>query len=159
VRISNCSTCLLLMFIRIFFMIVLLLYWGYIVSFTKLISIYHRWIHPSSSFIFPSHNSLNSFNRSHFSIFVHVYIIFPLHSVTYTFPYIPSPPTGTNPQAGLTFMFPIFEKWHFCMFKIATQRILLWHFHVYVYYNLICFLPCISLFSIIVTFLWWLQQV
>jgi hypothetical protein len=39
---------------------------------------------PSSSFVSFSPCSLNSFDRSHFSIFIREYIIFPLHSLSHT---------------------------------------------------------------------------
>jgi hypothetical protein len=29
------------------------------------------------------------------------------------------------------------KKWHFCLFRIATQGVSLWHFHVYMYSNLL----------------------
>jgi hypothetical protein len=45
------------------------------------------------------------------------------------------------------------------LFKIAIQGISLWHFHVYMYYNLNWFIPSIFLLSILVPFLWWFQQV
>jgi hypothetical protein len=69
------------------FLIKILLYWAYIVIFTKVLTIYHCWIHtlhpPSFSFILFFSYSWNSFNMSHFSIFIHEYIIFPLHSPSY----------------------------------------------------------------------------
>jgi hypothetical protein len=52
-------------------------------------------LHPSSP------HSWNSFNRSHFSIYVYKYIIFPLYHPPIPFPYIPSTQTGTNPKTGL----------------------------------------------------------
>jgi hypothetical protein len=39
----------------------------------------YSWIHPSIILLYPpSPHSWNSFNRSHFSIFIHEYITFPL---------------------------------------------------------------------------------
>jgi hypothetical protein len=73
----------------------LLLYWRCTVTFTKVFAIYHSWIHPLSSFSF-SLPSWNSFNRSHFSIFIHEYIIFPPYSPPAPFPYILPPHTGVN---------------------------------------------------------------
>jgi hypothetical protein len=52
-----------------------------------------------SSFSFISSLSWNSFNRSHFSILIHEYIVFPPHSPPVPF-LISSPPTGNNPQKG-----------------------------------------------------------
>jgi hypothetical protein len=63
-----------------------LLYEGYIVTFTKVLTICHSWIHPlHHSPLSPSHHFWNSFSRSHFSIFIHEYIVFPLYSPSYTF--------------------------------------------------------------------------
>jgi hypothetical protein len=45
------------------------------------------------------------------------------------------------------------------LLKIAVQGVSLWHFHVYVYYNLQWFISCICLLSTLVCFLWWFQQV
>jgi hypothetical protein len=41
------------------------------------------------------------------------------------------------------FLFTIFEKIYFCLYKIAIQGVSLWHFHVYMYYNLNWFIPSI----------------
>jgi hypothetical protein len=49
-------------------------------------------------------------------------------------------------------------KWYFCLFKIAIQRVSLWHFHEYMYYNLNCFNSCIFLLPTLVPFLWWFWQ-
>jgi hypothetical protein len=49
----------------------LLLYW-YIVTFTKVFTIYHNWIHPLyHSPLFHLPHSWKSFNRFHFSIHIH----------------------------------------------------------------------------------------
>jgi hypothetical protein len=58
---------------------------GHIVTFTKVLRIFHSWIHPSSILPYlPFPHSWNSFNWSHFSIFIHEYKIFLLHSPAYT---------------------------------------------------------------------------
>jgi hypothetical protein len=51
------------------------------------------------------------------------------------------------------------KKRHFCLHKIALQGISLWHFHVYMYYNLNWFIPSIFLLFTLVLLLWWFQQV
>jgi hypothetical protein len=54
----------------------LLLYWGYTVTFTEVLSIHYSWIHPlhhSPLSLLP--HSWNSFNRSHFSIYTWVHNI------------------------------------------------------------------------------------
>jgi hypothetical protein len=62
----------------------LLLCWGYIVAFTKVLTIYqkcHSWIQfLLHSPLSPLTHSWNSFNRSHFSIYIHVYTVFALFS-------------------------------------------------------------------------------
>jgi hypothetical protein len=45
------------------------------------------------------------------------------------------------------------------LFKVATQGVSLWHFHVYVYYNPNWFIFSILLLSTWVPFLRWFQQV
>jgi hypothetical protein len=66
----------------LFFIIILFLYWGYIVTFTKVLTVYHSGIHPLNP-SFP--HSWNSFNMSQFSIFIYEYIIFRPHLLSYTF--------------------------------------------------------------------------
>jgi hypothetical protein len=89
---------------------------------------------PVFSFISSSLHSWDTFNRSHFSICTHVYIILPPYSPSYT----PSPhPSHSHwyqaPRKDL-FCFPFLwftkKKSHFCLFKIARQDVYLWHFHV-----------------------------
>jgi hypothetical protein len=57
-----------------------LLYWGYIVTFTKVLNNYYSWIHPFHH----SPLSWSSFKRSHFSVFEHEYIVFPPYSPSFT---------------------------------------------------------------------------
>jgi hypothetical protein len=67
------------------FIIALLLCWGCIVTFTTVLTVYHNWIHPLHHLLYsPSSHSWNSFNKCHFSTFIHVYIIFPNHSPFHT---------------------------------------------------------------------------
>jgi hypothetical protein len=74
---------------------------GVHVTFTKVLTISHSQIHPAIILLHPPPPFLDSFTRSHFSIFIHEYIIFHhIHPPT-PFPYILSPPTGTNPQTDL----------------------------------------------------------
>jgi hypothetical protein len=56
-------------------------------------------------------------------------------------------------------LFSIFEKRHFCLFKMAIQGVSLWYFHVYMYYKLKWFIHSIFLLSTFDSFLWWFQQV
>jgi hypothetical protein len=66
-----------------------------------------------------------------------------------------------QPQAGsvLPSCYLIFakerkKKLHFFLFKIPTEGVLLWHFHVYMYYSLILFISSNYLLSTLVPFLW-----
>jgi hypothetical protein len=74
---------------------------GYIVGFTKVLTIYqvyHSWIHPLHlSPLSPPH-PWNSFNRSHFSIYIHVCTVFGLYSSLYTLCPHPPPPTVPTPD-------------------------------------------------------------
>jgi hypothetical protein len=119
----------------------LLLYWGtFFVTFTKIIILfYHFYItymcihylsHLSttkipkiyilihSSIILFYSNSWNTFRRSHFSIFIHEYVIFPPYSPSHTL----SPTHWHQPKDRncFTFLFSCFwKKRHFCLYKIA----------------------------------------
>jgi hypothetical protein len=101
-----------------------LLRWEYLVTFIRVLTIYHNWTPPSIILLYsPSPYSWNSFSRSHFSIYRHEYTIFPLFSPSYTLSLCPPPPTGTNSpdKTYFAFLFLYFCKKnsHFCMFKIA----------------------------------------
>jgi hypothetical protein len=119
---------------------------------------------PSFSFIPSSIHSWNSFSRSHFSIYIHVYTVCAPYSPYYTFSSHPAPHTGTNfPDrtcSDLLFSNLVKEKkWNFCLFKIAIHRVPLWHFQVYMYHNPNFFISSIFLLSTLVPFLWQLQQI
>jgi hypothetical protein len=97
-----------------FFLFLLLLYWGYIVTFTKVLITYHSWIHPlhHSPLSPPPPHSWNSFNRSHFSIYRHEYIILSPYSPSCTIlPHLP-PPISNNPpdRTCFAFLFCVFVK-------------------------------------------------
>jgi hypothetical protein len=136
----------------------------YIVTFTKVLTIYHSLIHslhqsPLSSL---SPHSWNIFNRSHFSIFIHENTIFPPYSPPFPFPYKLPIPLVLFPGQDL-FYLPALCFWKniFCLFKVFIQGVSLWYFHVYMYYNPNWFIPFIFLFllSILIPFLWWFQQI
>jgi hypothetical protein len=129
-------------FFLIFFkkLFILLLCWGYIVAFTKIFTIYHTWIHPLhnsplsppplilgivlTGLIFPF-----TFMCTQHLHLIHPPIPFPTSSAL---PLVPIPQTGPVLLSG----FVKEKKWHFCFFKIAIQAVSLWHFYVYMYYNL-----------------------
>jgi hypothetical protein len=81
-------------------------------------------------------------NRSHFSISYMSYDISTvfslLHCTISLFSYLSlalslslyQPPE----RICLTFLSSIFEKRHFCLFRVSLQEVSLWHFHVYMYY-------------------------
>jgi hypothetical protein len=87
--------------VNLFFPLFLLPCWGYIVTFIKVLTIYqiyHTWICPlHHSPLSPQPHSWNSFKRSHFSIYTHVYTVFALYSCSHTLSPHPPPPTGTTP--------------------------------------------------------------
>jgi hypothetical protein len=124
------------------------LYRGNTVVFSKVLTIYHSWIHPlHHSPLSPSPHSSNRFNRPHCSIFTHEYTIFPSYSPSYTLSlYPPTPYTGTNPPEGhvLPSYSLVFEnKRHFYLFKIYTGCFIV----TFPYYYLNWFNPSIFLLS------------
>jgi hypothetical protein len=71
----------------------------------------------SDILLLPLSHSWNSFNRSHFSIFIHEYRIFPhIHPLS-PLPYILPLPTGIKPQTGpvLPSYPPLLKKRQFCL--------------------------------------------
>jgi hypothetical protein len=123
----------------------LLLYWGHIVTFTKVLIIYHSWIYPlhhSPLSPLPIPGTVSTGLIFPFSYMLYTYVHH-IHPPT-PFPYILPPPTGTNPRQDL-FFFSVIKK-AFCLFKIAIQGVSLWHFHVYMYYNLNCSSPPLFFF-------------
>jgi hypothetical protein len=99
-----------------FFFFLRFLLWcrGHIVTFTKVLTICRIQIHPlHHSPLSPNSHSWNSFSSSHFSIYLHVYIIFSLCSPTYTHHFLVfSPPTGTSLLDGncSALLFSVFIK-------------------------------------------------
>jgi hypothetical protein len=80
------------------------------------------------------------------------------------FPHVHFPPTGMNPRNRTHFplLFSDFvkrKKMTFCLFEIAVQGVSLWHFHIYIYYNMNQFISSTLLLFTLVSFLWWFQQV
>jgi hypothetical protein len=102
--------------------------------------------------------------NSFFSIYIHLYTVFGPYSPSYSL--LPHPPPSHCYQTVSTCLSLLIseftkerkKKFHFCLFKITTQRITLWHFHVYMYYSLIWFISSIFLLSTLVPFLWLFQQ-
>jgi hypothetical protein len=107
----------------------------------------------------PFPDSWNSFIRSHFSIFINEYRIFPPYSPPTPFPYILPPHWCQTPdRTCFPYLLSVFEKRPFCLYKIAIQGVSLWHFHVYMYCNLNWFTPSIFLLSTLVPLVRWFQQ-
>jgi hypothetical protein len=81
----------------------------------------------------PSPHSLNSFNRYHFSTYIYVDTVFA--------PYLPSPwyhfPKQDLFQVNIIWLCKKKQKMTVCLFKIATEGVSLWHFHIYVQYSLL----------------------
>jgi hypothetical protein len=119
----------------------------------------------SFSFITLSPYYWNRLNKYHFSTYIHVYTVFVPYSSSHTF----SPPSASfqwyqPPQQDL--LCPLVlqfckrkEKWNFCLFKIATLGVSLWHFHICMYYSPNWFISSIFLLSTLVPFLCCFQQV
>jgi hypothetical protein len=90
----------------------------------------------------PLPHSWDSFNRYHFSIYIHVYTVFASYSLSHTLSSpLPSSQWYQSTQEG-HFTPPILDfvketkKRHLSLFKIATQEISLWYFHTHMHYNL-----------------------
>jgi hypothetical protein len=108
-------------------LLLLLLCWGYIMIFIKVLTIFHSWIHPLLNFLYsPFPHSWNSLNKSHFSTCIHVYTVF--HHINSS---IPSPTSSPShwyqppDRIYSTLLFSDFvkkNKWrYFCVFKIAIH--------------------------------------
>jgi hypothetical protein len=121
------------------------------------------WIHPlhHSALSPPSPHSWNNFNRYHFSIYIHVYIVFELYSSFHTFSTLPPPSYWyQTPKVGHGL------PSSFCK---RNKNVIFVYLGSYTGSFLVIF-PCIHynitqigssnlFFSTIVLFLWWLQQV
>jgi hypothetical protein len=119
---------------------------------------------PSIIHFYPLYSySWNSFNRSHFSIYIYMCIVFPPCLPSYTLSPYPYPSHWYQPPKQDLFCLPALCFWKkndiFCLFKIAIQGVSLWHFHENMYYNPNWFIPSLFLLSTLVPFLWWFQQV
>jgi hypothetical protein len=89
-----------------------------------------------------------------------MYTVFALYSPSHAFSHFLSSSCWYQcPQTGPVLLVLQFwkrkSKWHFCLFKIATQGASLWHFHVYMYYNPNWFISSVFLLSTLVLFFWW----
>jgi hypothetical protein len=123
---------------------------GYIEALAKVLTmyqIYHTWIHPlHHSLSSPLPNSQNSFNNSHFSTYIHVYLHY-IHTVCILLPHFPitSALTSANLPPQNVFCSPIL--WFCRRKKIKDEKknmafLLVWHkddfkrsFRAYMYYN------------------------
>jgi hypothetical protein len=87
-----------------------------------------------------------------------VYIIFVPYLASHTPSLYPLPShwcllnPQTRPVLSSCSLF-LKKKWHFYLFKISIQVVSLWHFHVYMYYNLNWFISSIFLLSNLFPFL------
>jgi hypothetical protein len=95
---------------------------------------------PSTILFYPSFLlSRSNYNRSHFFISIHVYIIFLPYSPPYTLSFCVTLPLLTTPKQGL-FSLPLLHLVK-KLFKISLQGTFLWHFHSYMYDNLTGLFP------------------
>jgi hypothetical protein len=116
---------------------------------------------PSIILLYPSTlHFWNSFNKYHFSIYIHVYTIFAPYSPSHAL--LPHPPHShwyQSPRKGM-FSPPVLwlcirvkEEGKNEIFVCLTQKCL-WHFHIYTYYTPIWIISSIFLLSTLVLFLW-----
>jgi hypothetical protein len=101
-----------------FLKIILSLYWGYIVTFTKVLTMYRSWIHPSIILLYPP-SSIPGIVSTGLHTWVHniptVFVL--LHLFLY-------PLSPIQPPRQDLFYFAVFHFWMkgiFCLFKIAVQ--------------------------------------
>jgi hypothetical protein len=107
------------------FIIILLLYWGKIVTFTKVLTLHHSWIHPLLSFSFiPLPPFLEWFQHIlffHFHTWIHnistIFILLHPFLISSLLPLYQSP-GRTGP--GLYSCSLFFVKTHFYFFKIGA---------------------------------------
>jgi hypothetical protein len=72
----------------------------------KFLTMYHSWLHPLHHSPLFSTSHIPEFQQSHFSIFIHEYIMFPLHSVSLTLFLYPTPHWYQLPdRTCFTFLF------------------------------------------------------
>jgi hypothetical protein len=134
-------------FIFLFYFPILFFYcyvgWGCIIAFIKVLKIYHTWIHLHHSPLSPLSHIPGIVSTG--IIFTFTYMctqyLYRTHPCS-PFPHLLPSLTGTNPPRQDLYHPPslhfVKEKnWHFCLFKIATQGVSLWHFHVCMYYSLV----------------------
>jgi hypothetical protein len=99
--------------------------------------LYHTWVY-TLHHVPLSTLPHSCFKRFHFSIYMYVYMVFALHSPSQTLSSPPPhthtlvrTPTGRTCSALLFSNFVKRKKWHFCLFKVATQGVSLQHFQEY----------------------------
>jgi hypothetical protein len=132
----------------------LLLFWGYIVTFAKVLTIYRSQIHAlHHSALFPPPPIPKSFNRYHFYTFIHEYIVFLSHSPFYTLSLYPPFSHWYQPpyRTCFTLLFPIFEK-KFFVHSRYLSRVFHCDIYIYMYYKPNWFIPSIFLLSTLVPF-------
>jgi hypothetical protein len=93
---------------------------------------------------------------SFFHLHICIHSICTIFTLLHPFPTTSSPPLVAPSPLGAGPVLPSCssilykkkeEKCHFSLFKIATQGVSLWHFYVYIYYNLNWFISSIFLHS------------
>jgi hypothetical protein len=125
----------------------------------------------NSPFLFsppsPFLDSWSSFNRCHFCICIHVYILFAPYSPSYPFPHHLPLSTSANPPNCFTLLLSDFveeknikdetRNLMFCYveIKMATQGVSLCCSHAYVAYSSSGFASFSPLHSSLVCFPWW----
>jgi hypothetical protein len=137
---------------------------GYIVAFTKnltIYQIYHSVSHPLHHFpLAPptSNHGIVSIGIICTFTYMCTQYLHRIHPLV-PFPHLLPPPIDTNhlPSPQAHFFHPSIprfckrkKEWHFSLFKIATQWVSLWHFHIYMYYSPSLVISSIFLLSTLV---------
>jgi hypothetical protein len=142
---------------------------GYIVAFTKVLTMYqmyHSWIHPLHLY----HPSPYCCNTSIGNIFAFTYMcthfctvftLLPPFPATFSLPLLPPLPLSGPVLPSCSPIMYKKRKRQFCLFeiKVATQGVSLWYFHVYVYPDPKLVHLLYFLHSMLVSFLRWFQPV
>jgi hypothetical protein len=127
----------------------------YTVAFRKVLTMYQTclaWIDPSRILSYPL-SPIPGIVSKGIIFNLHIRVrVFALYLLSHTLLWTSFPhPLESTPPARTcsTFLFSHFvkeRKNYFCFIKIATQRVSLWHFVVYMYYNPNWFMSSIFLF-------------
>jgi hypothetical protein len=114
------------------------------VTFTKVLTVYYRWIIPFVILFYPLSTTQQELLKQFLELFQeHTCVRNSSTTFTFLLPFRISSAFSLvcQPQRQDLFCPSILhfckqKMTFFCLFKIAIQGVSLWHFHVYMYYNL-----------------------